>query len=227
MSRHPLTPWFVLLLAVWLTPALCEQNVRPGINDHYQTPAFERWRQTFERPGREVYDRRAEVVTALGLAPGMAVADVGAGTGFYSLMFADAVGPQGQVYAVDIADYFINGTLARAREAGFDHLAGVINNPHSVELPTASVDLIFTSATYHHFEYPQSTLASMHQALRPNGELVIIDYRKDPAVASEWVLEHVRLDKQGVIREVEQAGFKYLDEPLQLREFFALRFRRD
>jgi ubiquinone/menaquinone biosynthesis C-methylase UbiE len=157
----------------------------------------------------------------------MAVADVGAGSGFYSLLFADAVGENGKVYVVDIADYFVEGTLARGEELGLKNLVGVVNNARSVMLPDHSVDRIFVSATYHHFEYPQSTLASMVAALKPGGELIIVDYRKRPLVASMWVQSHVRLDRQEVIDEVEQAGFRYLDEPLELKQFYMLRFARD
>lgn len=206
-------------------PLSAEERVRPDINAHYQDPEFERWRNTFERSGREVYDRRQAIVGALGLSPGMAVADVGAGTGFFSLLMAEAVGAEGKVYVVDIAENFVEGALARAQRQGLDNLVGVVNDQKSVRLPLDSVDLVFTSATYHHFEYPGATLTSIREALRPGGELVIIDFRKDQH-ASGWVQGHVRLGEQAVIAEVEAAGFEYLDEPLGLEEFFFFRFRR-
>ncbi len=215
-----------LLALIHSAPGGAEQSVRPGINDHYQKPAFEQWRRTFERPGREVWDRRREVVKALDLKPGMAVADLGAGTGFHALLMAEEVGSEGKVYAIDIADYFVEGTLARAREAGLHQVEGIINAENSTDLPPASVDLLFSSATYHHLEYPESVLASAHAALRPGGEMVIVDFRKHPTVASGWVKSHVRLDRAEVIAEVEEAGFRFVDEPLKLDQFFMLRFER-
>ena len=91
-----------------ITPlAAEEQNVSPGINRDYYDAEFEHWVNVFEQSGREVYDKRHEVVSALDLKPGMAVADIGAGTGFYSLLFAKEVGASGRVYAVDISQNFI------------------------------------------------------------------------------------------------------------------------
>jgi len=77
-----------------------EQSVRPGINRYYQDPNFSEWLTRFERPGREIYDRRAAILAATGLRPGMTVADIGAGTGLFSLLFAPEVTPQGKVIAV-------------------------------------------------------------------------------------------------------------------------------
>jgi hypothetical protein len=90
-----------------------EASVRPGVNEPYLKPdlsvagSVER----FEREGREVYDRRAEIVNAARLQPGMRVADIGAGTGLFTFLFAEVVGPQGRVYAVDIAEPFVCHSL--------------------------------------------------------------------------------------------------------------------
>ncbi len=82
------------------------RSVHPGINSPYEYPDFARSVRTFESEGREVYDRRSEIVAALGLKPGMRVADVGAGTGLFVRLLSPAVGPQGRVHAVDIAPEF-------------------------------------------------------------------------------------------------------------------------
>jgi ubiquinone/menaquinone biosynthesis C-methylase UbiE len=214
-----------MLFAV-ATGHAAEQNVNPGINRHYQDARFEKWVRTFERPGREVYDKRHNVVRALGLKPGMDVADVGAGTGFYSLLFAQKVGPQGKVYAVDITDDFIRNILRRADEMGLNNIHGIVSSQTETRLQPASVDLVFVCATYHHFEYPQTMLASMYRALRPGAQLVIIDFRKQASVSSAWVMSHVRGNKQAVINEVEQAGFKFQAEAPVLKSNYFLRFEK-
>jgi tRNA A58 N-methylase Trm61 len=79
--------------------------VGPGINAYYQDADPEHRAELFERSGRELTDRRLQVVKALGIEPGMRIADVGAGTGLYTMLFARAVGPAGRVYAMDICPY--------------------------------------------------------------------------------------------------------------------------
>jgi predicted methyltransferase len=222
---------FILLLTTLLVcstvvnpPQAKEQNVSPGINESYYDAEFDHWVGVFERPGREVYDKRYKISAALDLKPGMHVADVGAGTGFFTQLFAQQVGESGRIYAVDISDNFIKHILQTARSQGRNNIEGIVNNQKSTQLPAKSVDLVFICDTYHHFEYPQSMLASIYRALHKNGQLVIIDFRKEPGVSSGWVMSHVRANEEDVIREVETAGFKLIEQPGLLQENFFLKF---
>ena len=176
--RHILAVLLVGLCAVVLSAGAEEQNVNPGINQYYQDTEYERWVNVFERPGREVYDKRHEIVKALELKPGMVVADIGAGTGLFTRLFAKQLGQSGKVYAVDISENFITNILHTAREQGLENIEGVVNDQKNTRLPADSVDLAFITDTYHHFEFPLTMLASIHQALRTGGILVIIDFRK-------------------------------------------------
>jgi len=199
---------FVLLLPCLLNANIDEQNVNPVINQHYRGALFQDWVGVFERSGREVYDQRNAVVDALKLKPGMDIADIGAGTGFYSLLFARAVGAGGSVFAVDVTDDFILNINRRAREQNLKNIFGVLSNQKDTLLAPDSIDLAFVCDTYHHFEYPQTMLASIHTALRPGGKLVIIDFRKQIGISSSWVMSHVRADEGDVIKEIEKAGFR-------------------
>ena len=98
----------------------------------------------------------------------------------------------------------------------------------SVALPAASVDLAFVCDTYHHFEYPRSTLASLYAAIRPGGSLVILDFERVPGKSDDWVLEHVRAGKEVFRSEIESAGFRFEREVKveDLKENYVLRFRR-
>ena len=214
-----------LLLAL-APPVAAEQSVAPGINRYYQDADAARWRGVFERDGREVWERRDDIVRELRLQPGQAVADVGAGTGFIALMMARAVGPEGRVYAVDITPSFVEAIGQRAAAEGLDNVVGVVNDPYSVQLPPGSVDLVFSSDTYHHFEYPHATLRSIHRALRADGELVIVDFKRIPGVSSPWVLGHVRAGEETVRAEIEAAGFELVESPDFMQTQYFLRFRK-
>jgi len=218
--------WFALTLP-GISGVSAEDNVRPGINRHYENPDYENWVGVFESRGREVYDKRHEIVAALNLRPGMAVADVGAGTGLFTRLFAKDVGPTGKVYAVDIADNFVKNILRTGKEQGLSNIIGIVNTQRSAMLPPASVQLVFISDTYHHFEYPQSMLASIHAALQDKGQLAIIDFRRREGTSSGWVMSHVRANRDQVVKEVTAAGFHLAKEPDLLSENYFLVFIKD
>jgi len=214
----------LLLLPGLAVANVTEQNVNPTINQSYRNAEFQDWLGIFERAGREVYDKRHAVVQALNLKPGMDIADIGAGTGFYSLLFARKVGKAGNVFAVDVTDDFILNINRRALEQNLKNIHGVISTQKDTLLVPASIDMAFVCDTYHHFEYPRTMLASIHRALRAGGELIIIDFIKNRDVSSNWVMSHVRADKEKVIQEIEQAGFKLQSEEEILKTNYFLRF---
>ena len=222
-----LSTFFCLLFCGLSFAYAIEENVNPGINQNYQDAEYQQWLSTFERTGREVYDRQQDVVQALALKQGMDIADIGAGTGFYSLLFAEQVGNSGNVYAVDVTDDFVRNIKRRAAEYNFNNIQAVLSKQKDTQLNSDSIDMAFVCNTYHHFEYPQAMLASIHRALRPGGTLVIIDYRKQAGTSSSWVMSHVRSGKKSVIQEIEQAGFKFDSEADLLQENYFLRFIRN
>jgi ubiquinone/menaquinone biosynthesis C-methylase UbiE len=203
-----------------------EQNLRPGINRYYENPDWQQWVNTFERPGREVYDKRHAIIDASGVRPGMTVADIGAGTGLFTRLFAKRVGPQGRVYAVDISRPFIENIVRTSQEQGLLNVEGVVNGHKDVSLPPDSIDLAFLVDTYHHFEYPASMLSSIHRSLRPGARLIVIDFRRDPRHSSNWVMGHVRAGRNAVIDEITRAGFRLIDDKALLRTNYYLVFSR-
>ena len=203
-------------------PSYAEQSgARPEINQPFIDPDWQQWINTFERPGREVFDQRHAIVAASKVRPGMDIADIGAGTGFFTRLFAPKVEPGGTVYAIDISKSFIDNILRTCKEQGISNVKGIVNTHTDIGLPANTIDLAFITDTYHHFEYPQQTLASIHQALRKGGRVIIIDFHRDPRTSSNWVMQHVRGDKQQVIQELQDAGFKLLeDKPLLKTNYF-------
>lgn len=218
---------YIFLCLMFLSAvASSEQNLNPDINRYYEDPNVTQWRGVFEREGREIWDQRNEIVGQLRLQPGQAVADIGAGTGFFTVLMAQQVGPKGRVYAVDIAKNFVDAGVQRAKDQGLSNVIGVVNDQHSVQLPPNSIDLAFISDTYHHFEYPQSMLYSIHSALKQGGDMVIIDFRRVPESSSSWVLGHVRADAHQVIKEIEASGFEITEELDFMQTQYYLRFRK-
>lgn len=203
-----------------------EESVRPGINSYYMDPEWQQWVYQFESRGREVYDRRFDILQASSVSPGMEVADIGAGTGLFTRLFSPEVGPEGRVYAVDISRTFVENILRESRELGLKNVVGVVNSPDDAMLEPDSIDLAFTVDTYHHFEYPRSMLSSIHKALRSGGRLIVIDFIKQPGKSSRWVMGHVRADKNKVIDEITSAGFALVDDKPLLRSNYFLEFRK-
>lgn len=206
-----------------------ETNVRPGINTDFtdQKLDVDTMTKRFETESREIFARRAAIARAVGLQPGATVADVGAGTGIFVDFFAKDVGPGGRVFAVEIAPKFVEHLRERARVRGLDRVEAVLCTDHDVCLPADSVDLVFVCDTYHHFEYPRSTLASIHRALRKDGRLVVVDFERIPGKSRQWVLDHVRCGKEQVFAELRAAGFEPVEEvAVGLQENWFARFAR-
>jgi len=227
MNRAYLHALLLALALCFAAPLLAkEQSVRPGINAPFENPTFQEWVERFEHEGREVYDKREQIVAATGVQPGMVVADIGAGTGLFTRLFAPRVNSTGMVIAVDISKTFVENILRTAREQNLKNVQGVVNTPTDAGLARESVDLAFICDTYHHFEYPQSMLASIHRALKPHGTLVIVDFERIPGVSSSWVLGHVRAGKETVIAEVEAAGFRLIEDRPLMKDNYFLRFAK-
>ena len=218
---------FCLALLAFLSCAAHGQGASPEINEQYRNPDFRRWQGNLETEGREVYEKRLAIVEAVALKPGQSVADVGAGTGLFTRLFAARVGLQGRVYAVDIARSFVEGNLERARAAGLKNVTGIVSTQTDTRLEPASVDVAFVCDAYHHFEDPAAMLASIRRALRPGGTLVVIDFERIPGVSPGWILKHVRGGKDDFRREIEAAGFRFTEEAKLMRENYFLRFTRD
>lgn len=208
--------------------AAVEASVRPGVNAEYKKPDLEvsKWVERFEREGREVYDQRQKIMQAARVRRGAAVADIGAGSGLFTLLLADAVGPQGKVFAVDIVKNFLVHIEQRAAQVGVQNVRTVLCTERSVELPPNSIDLAYVCDVYHHFEYPHSSLASIYRALKPGGELVMIEFKRIPGQSSEWILNHVRAGQEVFTAEIEQAGFQKVEEIELFKENYFLRFRK-
>lgn len=207
-----------------------EPGVPPDINEKFLDPGLdvEQWAARFEGESREIFVHRDAITAAVHLEPGDAVADIGAGTGLFLEPFARAVGPGGTVYALDISPVFVEHLRSRARRSSLAQVRPQVCSEDSIDLPEAFIDRAFLCDTYHHLEYPQRTMASVHRALRPGGEVVVVDFKRIPGLSSAWILDHVRAGTDEVIAEIESFGFSLVEEVAVpgLEENYVLRFRR-
>jgi predicted methyltransferase len=198
-------------------------------NDAYRDPnvSAAAWNQLFESSDRQIFAERAQIMRLVPVQPGARVADVGAGTGLFSMLLADAVGADGVVYAEEIAPKFAEFLAARAARERRANVVSTLGTDVGVGLPPGSIDLAFLCDVYHHFDHPREMLASIHLALRPGGQVFLVDYRREPGRSPAWLLEHVRAGELDVVGEIEASGFTLVSRDESLRDSYALRFRRD
>lgn len=168
--------------------------------------------ERMEVGSRELYSAREAVVAAIGLKEGDVIADVGAGTGLYSLLFAEEAGPTGHIYAVDIEPLFLDLINQRTEDAGFINITAVLGRENDVTLPENSIDVAFIADTYHYFTDRESVMASVFRALKPGGTLILLDYDLQPGAPRAEGKDHVRFGKAGVISELEYIGFSLVEE---------------
>ncbi len=163
---------------------------------------IKRW--AYEGFDRDEWQHPEEVIKALKIQAGDQVADLGAGSGYFTFRLADAVGPTGNVYAVDI-DAEMNAYLAqRVQDKGYQNIEVVLARPNNPGLPDNSIDLIFTSNTYHHLEDRLAYFANLQQDLQPDGRIAIIDFN-----GKGWFQQlfgHYT-PSETIQRELQEAGY--------------------
>lgn len=204
-----------------------EKSVKPGINDSFLKPNPNEFVERFEIESREVFAQREEIVKACKIEKGMVLADIGAGTGLFSRLFATEVGPDGKVFAVDIAENFLEHIKLTSRSLGIRNIEPVLCSPDSTMLEPESIDIAYICDTYHHFEFPQKTLASLHKALKPKGRVIVIDFKRIKGESSEWTMNHVRAGQEVFETEISAAGFQKIHEHKDmLKENYFVEFEK-
>lgn len=160
-----------------------------------------KWEKVFDDPKRAEWQQPATIVQALSLAPGMMVADVGAGTGYFEHALGTAVGPRGVVLAVEVEPNLVTHLRARAEREGTANVIPVLGSTTDPRLPAGRVDRILYVDTYHHLDDRVDYFRRLRAALAPGGRIVIVDWKKEEAAIGP-PLEH-RLAREQVLREME------------------------
>ena len=170
----------------------------------------------YEGFGRDEKQQPERVVAALAISPGDRVADLGAGSGYFTFRLADAVGDGGKVYAVDIDEDMTDLLTARKEERGAANVEVVLAAPDDPKLPDGEIDLVFTSNTYHHIADRERYFARLKRDLSPRGRVAILDYDEDAGGFVGW-FGHTT-DRGTVEEEMRRAGYRLVVAPDFLEE---------
>ena len=151
-------------------------------------------------------DREADLlVEALGITPGMTVAEVGAGDGWLTVEMARRVGPAGRVYSTEIEDWQLEEIRAAARDAGVSNVTVLQAGERSTNLPPACCDAIFMRRVYHHLSAPGSVTSDLHRALKPSGRLAVIEFGAGSVIGA---VTREGIDSADLARQVTDSGLE-------------------
>jgi ubiquinone/menaquinone biosynthesis C-methylase UbiE len=187
---------------------------RAGDHDatsHQSFADVDHWTKVFDDPGRAAWQKPEEVVRALGLRPRMTVADLGAGTGYFSRHLSAAVGPDGAVFAVDPEPKMLERLRARAEAERTANVVPVLASLDDPRLPAGAVDVVLVADAYHHVDDRIAYFTRLRRVLRPGGRIAVVDWQKrDLPVGPP--LEH-KLAREVVVEEMTSAGYALVAEP--------------
>jgi ubiquinone/menaquinone biosynthesis C-methylase UbiE len=178
------------------------QTSPPGAHMEHRFEDPEHYAKSFDDPARDEWQMPMRVIETLALAPGQVVADIGAGTGYFTVRLAKAAA-QPKVYAVDIEKSMVEYVRQRAAKEGLKQVVAVQGTADSANLPEP-VDVVLIVDTYHHIPNRPTYFRELRKSMKPSGRLVIIDFRKG---APSGPPEHFRFTPDQITGELKEAGF--------------------
>jgi SAM-dependent methyltransferase len=206
------------ILAAVLTLVGAAAAQSPQTHQHSFGDA-EKWSHVFDDPARDAWQKPHEVIKALALKPDAIVADIGAGTGYFSARLANML-PQGRVYAVDIEPDMVKYLAERARREGLKSMTAVAGTAGDARIPEKA-DLILLVDVYHHIDDRSRYFRGLRDSLKPGGRIAIIDFRLD---AANGPPKAARVAPQRVKAELKSAGYALAKEHGFLPEQYFLVF---
>jgi arsenite methyltransferase len=163
-----------------------------------------------ENPQRDEEQKPHEVITALGMKSGETIADIGAGSGYFAFRFARHVGESGRVYAVDISPDMILHMNRQIRESKLNNVITVLSAEDDPLLPAVGIDRFFICNTWHHVEKQANYIGLMKKMLKPGGQVVILDYKKEQLPVGPP--PEMKISRGEVVKQFESNGFKLASE---------------
>jgi precorrin-6B methylase 2 len=160
----------------------------------------------FNRPERAAEEKTDALVEALDIRDGDRIADIGAGTGFFTWRLAQRAGARGKVYAVDVQPPMLERAAATVKEHGLANVDYVLATERDPKLPARALDMVFIAHSYHEFSEPEAMLEAVRRALNPAGRLVIVEYAKEKRQAPASPLHKMSFDE--IRSEIEPLGFE-------------------
>lgn len=182
------------------------------------------WSKVFDDPKRDDWQRPGQIVAALSLAPGMSVADIGAGTGYFSRRLSDAVGPSGAVFVVEVEPNLVAHLRDRAQKEDTPNVIPILASPGNPRLAPESIDVALFVDSYHHVDGRRSYLAALRRSLKAGARVAIVEWKsgKQPVGPQE---EDHKIPRKQIEREMAEAGFALEAAPDFLPHQYMLVFR--
>jgi SAM-dependent methyltransferase len=214
-----------LLLLLPISPVSAQHGQGQDQHQHRGPRDIKQYLEMLDSPARDADQKPAQVVEALAVRPGMAIADLGSGSGYFTRRFAEAVTETGKVYAVDVEPEmlaYVKDSLAHL------HLPATVDfvlaRPDNPRLPMDSVDLIFVCNTYHHLENRPAYFEHLKSALRPNGRVAIVDFYHDERSGDLGFSKEHLVRRESVLEEMRKAGYRLIREHTFLPRQYFLEF---
>jgi ubiquinone/menaquinone biosynthesis C-methylase UbiE len=177
-----------------------------------------------EAPDRDQWQRPDQIMDALGIAEASVVADVGAGSGWFTIRLARRVGPNGLVYAQDVQAEMLNAISRRVQREGLTNVRPVLGEGSDPGLPPSAIDAVLIVDTYHEIEDRVTFLTNLARAIRPQGRIGVVDFKLDGAGPGPALEE--RVSPEIVVRDAERAGLRLLGQETFLPFQYFLLFER-
>jgi len=219
----------LLVLTLWATPTLAQTEHRHGGQEeqgkHRNPTDLKSYLEHLDSAERDKDQKPAQVVEALALKPGMAVADLGSGSGYFTRRFVEAVTDSGRVYAVDVEPEMLEYVKAGLERAHKPYsVEFILAGPDSPKLPTESVDVIFLCNVAHHLENRPTYFANVTSALKPGGRMAIIDFYPDERSGNLGFPKRHLVSRDTLVAEMAKAGYRLFREHGFLPKQYFLEF---
>ncbi|MBI1995464.1 MAG: class I SAM-dependent methyltransferase [Deltaproteobacteria bacterium] len=198
---------FIVGLFIVPTPSRAAQSTHRVDDAHHGFSDVGRWSQILEGAERDQWQQPDEVMKHLNLKPGDVIADIGAGTGYFTRRFALAVGPQGRALGLEIEASMVEHMKQEARKLNLTNYEARLVKPDGPGLEPRSVDVVFLSDAYHHISNRVDYFRKLSRSLKPNGRIVIVDFYKRPLPVGPEAVED-KVSEETVIEELRQAGYR-------------------
>lgn len=206
--------WFrsaAIMLLGFLGASSSLAQVASNANREYSTPEGRaKAASEMDPPTRGYFEQTEMLVNSLELHAGDSIADVGTGVGHLLPYIVKRIGSNGAIFAVDIYPEFLDKVRERIATEGWRNVHPVLGTERDPNLPANRIDGVILLDTYHHLNYPEATMQAVRKALKSGGRLFVIDYyrsRPNPAASIDLVRQHIRLDRDDVVKEIEAQGF--------------------
>jgi arsenite methyltransferase len=213
MKKILLNQFMVVSAALFTVLLLC-RIIPAGDQATHRAMAASRnidtWPGALEDPGRDQWQKPDEVVQSLDLKPGDIIADIGAGTGYFTRRFAQAVSPGGQALGLDISPSRVQHMKEEAQKLALENYTALLVEPDDPGLKAGSVDVVFLCNAYHHIENRVEYFRKLSGCLKENGRVVIVDFYKKPLPVGPP--EGHKISRELVLEEFQAAGYQLKDE---------------